>query len=97
MSLSKLAILSRKVHRFLVLIITVLGTVMAATGLTMHEAGEENNLFPFFDLNLAEKIHNTLSVYFTLVLGLMILTGLFLYLFPYITKFYSNRSTPKSL
>jgi hypothetical protein len=93
MNLPKLAVFSRKIHRILVVFITVLGTVMAVTGVTMHEAGEGNKLLSFIDINSAEEIHNTLSVYFAVVLALMIITGLFMYLFPYLTRWFKKPNT----
>jgi hypothetical protein len=96
MMLGKLAVYARKIHRILVLFITVLGVVMAATGLTMDEAGESgNSLFPFIDYRFARRIHGSLSTYFALVLGLMIATGLYLYLYPWLQKTF-RKSPPSS-
>jgi hypothetical protein len=92
MTLGKLAVYARKIHRILVLFISVLGVAMAITGLTLHEAEEGGSFLPYLKADFAGEVHNSLSTYFAFVLGLMIITGLMLYLYPWLQKIF--RKTP---
>lgn len=76
----KLYLLAKKIHRFLVLIITALAFVMAGTGAMMGFSWAP------FGMNLAKAryVHNQLSVVFTIVLALMVITGIAMYLLPYL-------------
>jgi hypothetical protein len=86
MNLSRAAVLARKVHRILVWFITILGLVMMATGLSMHEAEEGTTLIPILDQGFLRTTHNSLSSLFSLILGLMILTGFYMYIYPWLQK-----------
>jgi hypothetical protein len=86
MQLAKLAILARKIHRFLVLFVVVLGLIMMTTGLTLHEAEEGRQLFSFLDIGTARMIHSSISIIFSGLLSLMIVTGLYLFLYPWLQK-----------
>jgi hypothetical protein len=86
MSLVKLSIWSRKIHRYLVILISVIGLVMMVTGFKMKQATEGVIVFPFFDSTATRTLHNQLSTLFAIVLGIMMLTGLFLFLYPWIIK-----------
>lgn len=94
MMLGKLAVYARKIHRILVLFITVLGTTMAVTGLTMDEAGEGSSLLSFINYGAARQLHGSLSKIFAIILGSMIITGLYLYLYPWLQKTF--RKSPSS-
>jgi hypothetical protein len=86
MNLVKLAIWSRKIHRYLVILISVIGLVMMVTGYKMHQASEGNVVFPFIDSAGTRTLHNQLSTLFAVVLGGMILTGIFMYIYPWIVQ-----------
>jgi hypothetical protein len=85
MTLGKLAVYARKLHRILVLFISVLSLIMIATGLTLR-GGDEAGEKPFINYNVAWSVHGAVSVFFAIVLGLMLITGLYLYLYPWIQK-----------
>lgn len=85
MSLGKIAVYARKIHRILVLFITALGLTMMVTGLTLHE-GNEKGEATLLNYNVAWSIHGVISVIFALFLTAMIATGLFLYSYPWIQK-----------
>lgn len=86
MFLTKLSIWARKIHRYLVILISVIGLVMSVTGYKMHEALEGTNVLPFIDYAAARVLHNQLSTLFAIVLGIMMFTGIFLFLYPWIIK-----------
>jgi len=69
----------KKIHRYLVLCIATLGLLMAATGYMMHEG--EYIILPAAQIRM---MHNNFSIVFTIVLGVMTLTGLYLFIFPYL-------------
>ncbi len=77
----RLFVLCKKIHRLLVLVVAVLIVVMAGTGILMKYALFASKYFGFFDSGMIRYVHNNLSVYFAAVLGLMALTGLYIYLF----------------
>lgn len=70
-------LLAKKIHRLLILFITVLGLIMVSTGLMMRYPV----LFDWFSFDpvTIRRIHNTLSTYFAIVLILMMITGLCMY------------------
>lgn len=72
---------SRKIHRLLVVFVTVLGLVMAGTGTVMRFP----SLLPQ-GVGAMVEIHETVSVFFAAILVLQIITGLVLYVFPLIRK-----------
>jgi len=71
----KLYILAKKIHRLLVFIILILGFVMTITGISLYSGSSS-----FF----IRTLHHQLSILFSLILGLMSLSGLYLFLFPYL-------------
>lgn len=86
MNLIKLVVLSRKIHRLLVFFIVGIGLVMMTTGITLERAGEGESFLPFLNASFARNIHNKFSILFALILFMMMLTGLTLYLYPWIQK-----------
>jgi len=86
MSLVKLSIWARKIHRYLVILISVIGLVMMVTGYKMKQATEGVVVLPFIDYHAARVLHNQLSTLFAVILGIMMLTGIFLFLYPWIIK-----------
>jgi hypothetical protein len=76
--MTKLYLVAKSIHRYLVIIITVLTILMAGTGIAIkYNVG-------IFDLPLTRYIHNNLSVVFTVALILMMLSGIIMYVFPLI-------------
>jgi hypothetical protein len=59
--------------------------IMGGTGTLMKYPSFFSSL-PFIDLGLMRAVHNMMSIYFSIVLSLMMLTGLYMYLFPYLRK-----------
>lgn len=66
----------------MLLVVLVLIFIMSATGLLMKYSSITTEHLPFINLDTIRYLHNTLSLYFALVLSVMALTGLYMYLFP---------------
>lgn len=71
----QLYILSRKIHRMIVIIIVVLSLAMMVTGLNMKYG------WFFLDRGFSNNLHNNLSPYFALVLMINVITGFYMYLY----------------
>lgn len=56
-----------------------LGILMSGTGYMMHEG-----IYVILPAAGVRSLHNNFSVVFALVLGTMTLTGLYLFIFPYL-------------
>lgn len=78
---TNLYLLAKKIHRFLVIIISVIGLLMAGTGTLLKYTFISKKL-TFIDLGLIRSFHNNLSPYFVVVFLGMLITGLVMYLFP---------------
>jgi hypothetical protein len=76
---AKLYLVAKKMHRVLVVLIILLTIPMSLTGVMM----KTGNYFPFDPLAI-RMIHSTISLYFTGVFGAMSLTGLYMFIFPYL-------------
>lgn len=74
-----LFLLSKKIHRLLVVLIIILTIPMTITGYMMKTV----KYFPF-DPHAIRMIHSTISLYFAGVLGVMSLTGFYMFIFPYL-------------
>ena len=77
----KFFLLSKKIHRLLVLAISVLILFMAATGAALKFSGFFSKYLPFLNLGLVRYLHSGLSLYFTAALIFMGATGLYMYFF----------------
>lgn len=83
--MSSLYLLSKKIHRITMFIAVVLILLMTFTGTFMK--------FPFLlkyvgFLNVIQlrQLHSTFSPYFSLTILVMLVTGVFMYLYPYLIK-----------
>lgn len=85
MTMINLYVLSRKIHRILVLIISVVGIIMGLTGILLKYTFVATK-FTFIDLGLIRFIHNNLSPIFSIVFMGMLITGLFMYIYPLTRK-----------
>lgn len=82
--------LSRQIHTTMVLVILALGLAMTITGLILKFPAILGQVSTQTHLNI-RSLHNFLSPYFSLVLMIMLLTGLIMYLYPKITTWLKNR------
>ncbi|NTU46480.1 hypothetical protein HGA88_02545 [Candidatus Roizmanbacteria bacterium] len=82
---TKLYLLSKKIHRICVLIITALTFFMAGTG-SYLKFTFVSTLFSFIDFGLVRTIHSNLSPLFSFVLAVMVITGIYMYVFPYVRR-----------
>lgn len=73
---------SRKIHRWSLWFVVILGVVQLVTGLTMKYP----QLFPFIDEPSARLLHRQTATYFALFFGIQMLTGLIMYIIPWLLK-----------
>ena len=85
MSIEQLNHIARRIHRLCVLVVIILGLIMMVTGLTMKYAFIAR-AFPFIDPSYARYLHSTASQYFALILLIMMVTGGYMFLYPYLLK-----------
>jgi len=81
----KLIIFTRKIHRIFVLIITVFSIIMAFSGIILKYPFISAKI-TFLDLGMIRYVHNQLSPFFTITLMIMLVTGLLIYLTPWLNK-----------
>lgn len=77
-------LLSRKVHRVLVLVISVSTLLMTITGLILKYP-RISNVVPLDPITM-RSLHNVASPYFGVLLSLMAITGLVMYFYPIYIK-----------
>lgn len=80
----KLFVLSKRIHTFLVFSIVIFGFFMMSTGVVLKYATEFTALG--VDVSQARWVHNQISTIFNFVFLLMMLTGLWMYIFPRVIK-----------
>lgn len=83
-TMTKLYLFSKSIHRYLVVVISILTLPMAGTGVVLKFPESANTLR--LDIGLARYIHSNLSALFTIALVLMMLSGIVMYLFPILKK-----------
>lgn len=91
--MTKLYLLSRKIHNLFVFFIIVITIAMSGTGMVLKFPALSNTL-PFLSYEVARQTHNQLSLLFSLTLGIMILTGLIMFFYPHLRK--TQRETKSS-
>ena len=77
-------LLSKSVHRYLVVIISVLTILMAGTGIMLKYGWLSKMLR--LDQGMIRFLHNNLSVVFTVALVFMMISGIIMYIFPLVRK-----------
>lgn len=96
MFFTKLYLLAKKIHRILFWLMLFFIFMMASTGSLMKFNAFTTKYLGFLDLGMVRFLHNSLSPYFTGVLGLMALTGLVMYFFPMMRKEREEKDTQDS-
>ena len=82
MNIGKLSYYSRKVHRWSLWFVVILGLIQMITGLTMKYP----NMFPFLDQGSVRLLHFQTAGYFALAFGTQMLTGIIMYITPWIIR-----------
>ena len=80
--MTKIYLWSKKIHRTLVIAIIFLAIIMIGTG-TLLKYSVIVGEISFIDLELARYIHNSLSIWFAIILSPMIITGTIMYVYPW--------------
>jgi hypothetical protein len=77
--------LAKQFHRFVLFITVFLGIIMMGTGIVLKYSFIATR-FQLLDLGLMRYLHNTFSLFFSIALSFMILTGLLLYFLPVLIR-----------
>lgn len=83
---------SRKIHRLALFFTVGLGLVQLVTGIMMKFTVS----FPFLSLFTARVVHNVTSVYFAVAFGVQMLTGLYMYIHPWIVRWRNSQIFKRS-
>lgn len=83
--MSHLYLLAKKIHRVTMFIATVLILIMTFTG-TFMKYPFLFNYVSFLNIIQLTQLHNTFSPYFALTILIMLITGVFMYVYPTFTK-----------
>lgn len=81
---------SRKIHRFLVVLMVILGLIMLVTGSAM----KYDAVAAVIDPIQSRLLHNFTSAFFAPVFLAQLLTGGYMYLHPYLLKWFRKPSPP---
>ncbi len=73
---------SRKLHRYLVIFIILLGLLMTVSGVLLKYPKISSDYLQFINLGFVRFLHNQISTYFGIALFIMIVTGAWLYFYP---------------
>lgn len=82
MGIGKLHVFARTLHRWSLWFVVILGLVQMTTGLTMKYPG----MVPFVDPTGARLLHVQTAGYFALFFGIQMLTGMLMYITPWLSK-----------
>lgn len=82
MQLQQLYFWSKKIHKWLLWFVTILGLWMMLSGYLMHKELEGEALLQTDWMIIMRFWHNKVSQIFLVVFGLQMLTGLAMWLFP---------------
>ena len=83
LTMIKLYLFSKTIHRILIIIMSVIGIFMSITGILLKYTFLATK-FSFIDLGQVRYIHNNLSPAFSIIFFMMALTGIIMYIFPLI-------------
>lgn len=89
--MTKLYLWSKKIHRLSILAVSFLSLIMAVTGLLLKYSLFAATHLKFINPGLIRYLHNQLSPLFALTLLAMILTGGFMYLFPWLNQKFGKK------
>lgn len=80
----KLYLWAKSIHRLFLYLTSFLVLFMSITGILLKYSIFKN--ISFLDLNLIRSLHNDMSIYIVVSLGLMMTTGVFMYIFPLLRR-----------
>lgn len=80
----KLYLWSKSIHRITLFVTLFLTGIMSVTGLVLKYPSL--GIFFPFDSVFVRSVHSVFSTYFAIVLGIMVLTGSYMYIFPLLRK-----------
>jgi hypothetical protein len=80
----KLYIWSKTIHRLFLFTTTLFILLMSVTGIIMKYSFFSG--LRFLDPVLIRNLHNEFSIYFVVSVSVMMLTGLYMYIFPHLKR-----------
>lgn len=80
----KLYLWTKTLHRIFLYLASYLIIFMSFTGIILKYPFFSR--FTFLDLGLLRSLHNEFSIYFVVSLGVMMITGIYMYLFPILRR-----------
>ncbi|OGG24033.1 hypothetical protein A3A79_02450 [Candidatus Gottesmanbacteria bacterium RIFCSPLOWO2_01_FULL_43_11b] len=83
MNIGKFSYYCRKIHRWSLWFVVILGLIQMTTGLTMKYP----NFFSFFNPSSARALHSQTATYFVIAFSIQMFTGLVMYITPWILRF----------
>lgn len=96
--MTKLYLLSKTIHRIFLYLTSYMLIFMSVTGIMLKYSFFRD--WRFLDLGLIRYLHNEFSIYFAVSLGIMMLTGFAMYLFPLMRRKPSSKpltTTPQTI
>lgn len=84
---------SRNIHRTCALFMIPLGLIILVTGLGMKYPLWFLSVFPSVDIVGFRTLHNAISPFIGIILGIMMLTGTVMYLYPLIIRWKSRQAS----
>lgn len=91
MDIGKLSYYSRKFHRVSLLFVVILGLIQMTTGLLMKYP----NWLPFADQTGIRLLHYQTATWFAIAFGVQMVTGVVMYLVPFIIKYKQQKNSRK--
>ncbi len=92
MDLGKLSFWSRKIHRVSLWFVVVLGLIQMGTGLMLKYP----TVLMVADAGAVLSLHVTTAGYFAVAFSVQMITGVLMYIIPWLLKLRNQRSVPPS-
>ena len=86
--ITKLYLWTKEIHRLFIYLTSFLIFIMSITGMLLKFSIFKS--LSLLDLGLVRSLHNDFSIYFAISLGIMMITGIYMYLFPILRR--SNKA-----
>lgn len=93
MDIGRLSYYARNIHRLSLFFVIALGLTQMITGLSMKYP----EWFPFMDQGAVRLLHFQTAGYFALVFSIQMLTGIIMYVTPWLLKIFRKPQQPTKL
>ena len=86
MQLQQIYIWAKKIHKWLLWFVTIVGSWMMVSGYLLHKESENELNIQFIDMEFVRHWHNQVSQYFLVLFALQMGTGLLMWALPKILR-----------